>query len=61
MEESILDAVAAEMDIDGICATAGLPVREARAALTRLEAAGHVRRDALGAYHPTASGEDGTP
>ena len=52
--ESILDAVAAEMDIDGICASAGLPVREARAALTRLEAAGHVRRDALGAYHPTA-------
>lgn len=61
VEESILDAVAAEMDIDGICATAGLPVREARAALTRLEAAGHVRRDALGAYHPTASAADGTP
>lgn len=61
VEESILDAVAAEMDIDGICATAGLPVREARAALTRLETAGHVRRDALGAYHPTASAADGTP
>ena len=61
VEESILDAVAAEMDIDGICAAAGLPVREARAALTRLEATGHVRRDALGAYHATASGADGTP
>ena len=59
VEESILDAVAAEMDMDGICAAAGLPVREARAALTRLEAAGHVRRDALGAYHPTASVADG--
>ena len=60
-EESILDAVAAEMDIDGICAAAGLPVREARAVLTRLEATGRVRRDALGAYHATASGGDGTP
>jgi DNA processing protein len=61
VDESILDAVAADMDIDGICATAGLPVREARAALTRLEAAGRVRRDALGAYHPTAGAADGTP
>ena len=49
------------MDIDGICATAGLPVREARAALTRLEAAGHVRRDALGAYHPAVGAGKCTP
>ena len=61
VDESILDAVAADMDIDGIYATAGLPVREARAALTRLEAAGRVRRDALGAYHPTAGAAEQTP
>jgi DNA processing protein len=61
VDESILDAVAADMDIDGICATAGLPVREARAALTRLESAGLVRRDALGAYHATVGAADGTP
>lgn len=48
---SILDAVEAELGIDGICEAAGLPVREARAALTRLELAGLVRRDGLGAYH----------
>ncbi len=56
---SILDAVEADLDIDGICAAAGLPVRETRAALTRLEAAGQVRRDALGGYRRTASGSRG--
>jgi DNA processing protein len=54
VDASILDAVEADLDIDGICASAGLPVREARAALTRLELAGRVRRDGLGAYHRTA-------
>ena len=54
LDTSILEAVEAEMDIDGICASAGLPVREARAALTRLERAGSVRRDGMGAYHRTA-------
>ena len=54
LDASILDAVEADLDIDGICASAGLPVREARAALTRLELAGRVRRDGLGAYHRTA-------
>ena len=54
VDASILEAVEADMDIDGICASAGLPVREARAALTRLERAGSVRRDGMGAYHRTA-------
>ena len=54
VDASILEAVEADLDIDGICASAGLPVREARAALTRLEMAGRVRRDGLGAYHRTA-------
>lgn len=56
LDAAILDAVDADLDIDGICAAAGLPVRETRAALTRLEAAGQVRRDALGGYRRTASG-----
>ena len=56
VDVSILDAVEAGLDVDGICASAGLPVREARAALTRLEMAGLVRRDGLGAYHPAAAG-----
>ena len=50
VEASVLDAVEAELGIDGICEVVGLPVREARAALTRLELAGLVRRDGLGAY-----------
>ena len=54
VDASVLEAVEADLDIDGICASAGLPVREARAALTRLETAGRVRRDGLGAYHRTA-------
>jgi DNA processing protein len=54
VDASILDAVEADMDIDAICATSGLPVRETRAALTRLERAGSVRRDGMGAYHRTA-------
>jgi DNA processing protein len=54
VDVSILDAVEADMDIDAICATSGLPVREARAALSRLERAGSVRRDGMGAYRRTA-------
>lgn len=50
----LLEAVEAGFGIDGICAHAGLPVREVRAGLSRLEASGHVRRDPLGAYRRTA-------
>ena len=60
MDAAILDAVAADLDMDGICSAAGLPVREARAVLTRLESAGRIRRDALGGYRPTASGVQGS-
>jgi predicted Rossmann fold nucleotide-binding protein DprA/Smf involved in DNA uptake len=52
---AILDAVEAELGMDEVCAAAGLPVRETRAALSCLEASGHVRRDALGAYRRTAA------
>ncbi len=52
---AVLDAVEAEMGMDDLCAAAGLPVREARAALSGLEASGLVRRDALGSYRRTAA------
>lgn len=51
---AVLDAVEAELGMDELCAAAGLPVRETRAALSGLEASGHVRRDALGGYRRTA-------
>ena len=60
VDAAILDAVAADLDMDGICSAAGLPVREARAVLTRLESAGRIRRDALGGYSPTASRVQGS-
>lgn len=46
----LLEAVEAGLGIEGACAHAGLPVHETRAGLSRLEAAGHVYRDALGTY-----------
>ena len=51
----LLDAVEAGLGIDGICANAGMPVREARAGLSRLELSGHVRRDPLGGYRRTTA------
>lgn len=54
LRRSLLEAVEAGLGIDAICAHAGLPAGEARAALARLEASGHVRRDALGLYRRTA-------
>ena len=53
LDRSILDAVEAQLGIDGICQAVGLPVREVRAALSRLEASGHVRADGLGCHHRT--------
>jgi len=51
----LLEAVEASLGIDGICAHAGVPAREARAGLSRLERSGHVRRDPLGGYRRTAA------
>lgn len=51
----LLDAVEAGHDIDAICLEAGLPAREVRAGLARLEASGHVCRDGLGSYHRAAT------
>lgn len=53
VESLLLEAVEAGLGIHGICSHAGLPVHEARAGLSRLEAGGHVRRDALGVYRRT--------
>ena len=50
-----LDAVEAGLGIDGLCAHSGLPAREARALLARLESTGHLRRDGLGGYRRTAA------
>lgn len=47
----LLDAVEAGGEIDAICAAVGLPAREVRSGLARLEASGHLGRDGLGAYH----------
>jgi DNA processing protein len=54
VEERVLDALEAGLGIDGVCANSGLPVREARAMLARLESSGRLRRDALGGYRRTA-------
>jgi len=54
VERALLAAVEAGLGIDGICATAGLPTREARAGLTRLEIAGLISRDGLGGYRRSA-------
>ena len=55
VQRRLLEAVEASLGIDGICAHAGVPVREARAGLSRLERSGHVRRDPLGGYRRTAA------
>lgn len=53
VEALLLEAVEVGLGIDGICSHAGLPVNEARAGLSRLEAGGYVNRDALGVYRRT--------
>ena len=50
VDRGVLEAVEAGLGIDGICGAAGLPTREVRVALSRLEASGHLRRDSLGGY-----------
>ena len=55
VRERVLDAVEAGLGIDGVCAHSGLPAKEARALLARLEASGHLRRDGLGGYRRSAS------
>jgi DNA processing protein len=53
IDGSVLDAVAEGLDIDSLCSRTGLPAREVRAILTRLERAGMVLRDSLGGYRRT--------
>ena len=55
VEQLALDAVEAGLGIDALCAHAGLPAREARALLSRLESSGHLRRDGLGGYRRSAA------
>jgi DNA processing protein len=50
----LLEAVEAGGDVDGLCGRLGLPAREVRSGLARLEGAGLVGRDELGAYHRSA-------
>ena len=47
VERRLLDAVESGLDLEAISAFTGLPVREARAELARLEPRGLVRRDGL--------------
>lgn len=54
VDRAILDAVEAQLGLEGICRAAGLPIREVRAALARLEGSGHLRLDGLGRHHRTA-------
>ncbi len=55
LRRRLLDAVEAGLDIDGICAFAGLPAGEARAALARMETQGLVRREGLFGWEPVRS------
>jgi len=55
LEQGALDAVEAGLGIDGVCTHAGVPAREARALLARLESSGHLHRDGLGGYRRTAA------
>ncbi len=55
VDRAILEAMEAGLGIDAICAAAGLPAREVRVALARLEGSGHLRRDSLGAYVRTGA------
>lgn len=50
LQRRLLEGVEAGLGVPGIVELAGVPVREARAGLARLEAAGYVRRVRLGAY-----------
>jgi len=59
VQRLLLEAVEGGLGVDGICAHAGLPVQEVRAGLSRLEAAGHVRRDPLGMYRRAAGSPQG--
>jgi DNA processing protein len=53
-ECAVLEAVAAGNGVDGASREAGVEVARARAILSRLEARGLVRRDALGSYTRSA-------
>jgi DNA processing protein len=53
-ERAVLDAVGAGAGVDGASREAGVGVARARAILSRLEARGLVRRDALGSYTRSA-------
>lgn len=55
VEGAVLEAVERGLGIEAMGEAAHVPVGEVRAALTRLEAGGHVRRGALGAYTRRAS------
>ena len=55
LAQRALDAVEAGLGIDGLCIHSGLPAKEARALLARLESSGHLRRDGLGGYRRTAA------
>ncbi len=54
VQRLLVEAVEAGAGVDGACARTGLPVGEVRAGLSRLEASGRVRRDALGVYRRTS-------
>jgi DNA processing protein len=53
VQRRLLEGVEAGLGVPGIVEHAGVPVREARAGLARLETAGYVRRVRLGAYERT--------
>jgi DNA processing protein len=53
-ERAVLEAVEAGTGVDGASREAGVEVARARAILSRLEARGLVRRDALGSYTRSA-------
>jgi len=50
LERRLLDGIEAGLDMDALCAFAGLPVAQARAALAAVEARGLVRRDGLSGW-----------
>jgi DNA processing protein len=54
VEARLLDAVEAGVDLSGLAEVAGLPAREVRGAMARLEVAGLVRRAGFGGYTRTA-------
>lgn len=56
LRRKLLDGIEIGLDMDGVCAHAGVPAAEARAALARLEGDGLVRRDGLWGWVRVASG-----